>query len=132
MSHYTAIKTKYKNSNLLKTCINQLAQPYSEHKATIQLYRIPEKKLSSTLSNKTLPNYLAFQFEGISYNIISDFQSWTQKDGFNKFLKRLEINYGYSEIISQALQLGFVRSKKLINKNQNNKFVFQRCIEITT
>lgn len=132
MSHYTAIQTKYKNSTLLKTCINQLAQPYSEHDTTIQLYSIPEKKLSSTLSSKILTNYLSFQLEGVSYALISDFQSWTQKDGLDKFLKRLEINYGYSETISQALELGFVRSRKVTNENQNNKFVFQRCVEITT
>lgn len=132
MSHYTAIKTKYKNSTLLKTCINQLAQPYSEHKTNIQLHSIPEKKLSSTISNKTLTNYLAFNLEGVSYSFISDFQSWTQKDGLNKFLKRLEINYGYSETISQALDLGFVRSRKIATEKQNNKFVFQRCVEITT
>nr|YP_011006246.1 hypothetical protein V2485_pgp007 [Dictyotopsis propagulifera]WAM63250.1 hypothetical protein [Dictyotopsis propagulifera] len=130
MSHYTAIKTKYKNFPLLKKCITKLAHPYSEHKNKIEVYTIPSISLSSLLYKKAYVNYLSFEQTENNYTVISDPQSWSQKNLFTEFLNKLEINYGYSEIISQAIELGFTRSKKILNQKQNNKFVFQRCIEI--
>ncbi len=49
---------------------------------------------------------------------------------FCTFLNKLEINYSYSEIVNQALELGFTRTKKVFDLKENNKFVFQRCVEI--
>jgi len=42
----------------------------------------------------------------------------------------IELNYGYSETITQALELGFTRSKVLTTNKQNNRFVFQRYVEV--
>ena len=130
MSHYTAIKTKYKNAPLLKECINKLSYPYTEHRGNLEVYLIPAKPLACNLYTAQYTNYLCFDLTGLSYSVVSDFQSWTQKDILGQFLKKLELNYGYSETISQALELGFTRSKRVLDSTQKNKFVFQRCIEI--
>ena len=130
MSHYTAIKTKYKNSFLLKECINKLSYAYTEHQRKLEVYLIPSKPLNCNLYNEQYSNYLSFELTGPSYNVVTDFQSWKQKDVLGQFLKKLELNYGYSETISQALELGFTRSKRVLDNTQKNKFVFQRCIEI--
>ncbi len=130
MSHYTAIKTRYKNFSLLKKCINKLGFPYTQNNKNIEVSFIPSTKLSSTIYEESFMNYLAFQLSGTNYDIVSDYQSWSQKDILRFFLQRLEINYSYSEIVNQALELGFSRTKKVVNVKQNNKFVFQRCIEI--
>lgn len=132
MSHYTAIKTKYKNLELLKKCVNKLSYSYTEHKKTIELYSIPQVNIMSSLYKETSNNYLSFAIKNKSksYSIITDFHSWKQKEILSQFLQKLEINYGYSEIISQALELGFTRSRKILNKHQTNKFIFQRCIEV--
>ena len=130
MSHYTAIKTKYKNAPLLKECINKLSYPYAEHRGNLEVSFIPSKPLTCNIYNREYTNYLCFDLKGLSYNVVADFQSWTQKDRLGQFLKRLELNYGYSETISQALELGFTRSKRVLDGMPKNKFVFQRCIEI--
>ena len=130
MSHYTAIKTKFKNRSLLKKCINKLEHPYTEHNKKIEIHKISYEMLSSSLYKKNYSNYISFQLNNTNYDLVSDFQSWTQKDVLNQFLKKLQINYSYSETISQALELGFTRSRKVFNKNDNNKFVFQRCVEV--
>ena len=130
MSHYTAIKTKYKNAPLLKECINKLSYPYAEHRGNLEVYLISSKPLAYNIYTAQSTNYLGFDLTGPSYSVVADFQSWTQKDILGQFLKKLELNYGYSETISQALELGFTRSKRVLDSMQKNKFVFQRCIEI--
>nr|YP_010634208.1 YCF35 [Ecklonia radiata]YP_011006387.1 hypothetical protein V2486_pgp007 [Ecklonia cava]YP_011006528.1 hypothetical protein V2487_pgp007 [Eisenia bicyclis]QWK43327.1 hypothetical protein [Ecklonia arborea]QWK43611.1 hypothetical protein [Ecklonia radicosa]WAM63532.1 hypothetical protein [Ecklonia cava subsp. stolonifera]WAM63391.1 hypothetical protein [Ecklonia cava]WAM63673.1 hypothetical protein [Eisenia bicyclis] len=132
MSHYTSIKTKYTNSNVLKKVINKLGYPYVEHNNnnTIEVPVIFSKNLKSSIYENSYQNYLAFKSNNLSYDIITDSQSWTQKEIISNFLKKLELNYGYSETIQQALDLGFVRSKVLTTNNKNNRFVFQRCVEV--
>nr|QWK42334.1 hypothetical protein [Postelsia palmaeformis] len=132
MSHYTSIKTKYTNSNVLKKVINKLGYPYVEHNNNniIEVPIIFSKNLKSSIYENSYQNYLAFKSNNLSYDIITDSQSWTQKEIINTFLKKLELNYGYSETIHQALDLGFVRSKVLTTNNKNNRFVFQRCVEV--
>nr|YP_011007513.1 hypothetical protein V2496_pgp006 [Sporochnus bolleanus]WAM64942.1 hypothetical protein [Sporochnus bolleanus] len=132
MSHYTSIKTKYTNSNVLKKVVNKLGYPYIEYKSnkTIEIPVISSKNLKSSIYNSSSQNYLAFKSNNVSYNIITDSQSWTQKEIINIFLKKLELNYGYSETIHQALDLGFIRSKVITTNNKNNRFVFQRYVEI--
>nr|YP_010990858.1 hypothetical protein Ycf35 [Lessonia nigrescens]WOX59891.1 hypothetical protein Ycf35 [Lessonia nigrescens] len=132
MSHYTSIKTKYTNSNVLKKVINKLGYPYIEHNnnKNIEVPVIFSKNLKSSIYENSYQNYLAFKSNNLSYDIITDSQSWTQKEIISTFLKKLELNYGYSETIHQALDLGFVRSKVLKTNNNNNRFVFQRCVEV--
>nr|YP_011005268.1 hypothetical protein V2473_pgp007 [Aureophycus aleuticus]WAM62131.1 hypothetical protein [Aureophycus aleuticus] len=132
MSHYTSIKTKYTNSNVLKKVINKLGYPYIEHNNNnnIEVPVIFSKNLKSSIYENSYQNYLAFKSNNLSYDIITDSQSWTQKEIISNFLKKLELNYGYSETIHQALDLGFVRSKVLTTNNKNNRFVFQRCVEV--
>nr|YP_010156572.1 Ycf35 [Laminaria rodriguezii]QQY85105.1 Ycf35 [Laminaria rodriguezii] len=130
MSHYTSIKTKYTNSNVLKKVINKLGYPYVEHNNNIEVPVIFSKSLKSSIYENSYQNYLAFKSNNLSYDIITDSQSWTQKEIISTFLKKLELNYGYSETIHQALDLGFVRSKVLTTNNKNNRFVFQRCVEV--
>lgn len=132
MSHYTSIKTQYTNPNVLKKVINKLGHPYVEHNLNKNI-EVPinlSKTLKSSIYNNTNQNYLAFGLKDLSYNIITDSQSWSQKERINVFLKKIELNYGYSETITQALDLGFSRSKVLTTNQNNNRFVFQRYIEI--
>lgn len=130
MSHYTSIKTKYTNPLILKKVINQLGHPYVEHNNNIEVSISISKTLKSTIYNSVNQNYLAFGQRNSSYDIITDSQSWSQKEYINIFLKKIELNYGYSETINQALDLGFIRSKVLTTNKQNNRFVFQRYVEV--
>lgn len=131
MSHYTSIKTKFTNSQILKKVINKLGYPYIEHKSqqNIEVPIIYSNNLKASIYDTSHQNYLAFKSNKLCYDIITDSQSWTQKENINIFLKKLELNYGYSETIYQALDLGFVRSKVITMNNKNNRFVFQRFVE---
>lgn len=132
MSHYTSIKTKYTNPNILKKVINKLGHPYVEHNFNENI-EVPinfSNTLKSNIYDGANQNYLAFGLRDSSYNIITDSQSWSQKERINIFLKKIELNYGYSETITQALDLGFIRSKVLTTNKNNNRFIFQRYIEI--
>lgn len=131
MSHYTSIKTKYTNSVILKKVINKLGHPYVEHNFdnNIEIPMNFSKTLKSRIYDNSNNNYLSFELRDLSYNIITDSQSWTQKEKTNIFLKKIELNYGYSETIAQALELGFIRSKVLTTNKNNNRFIFQRYVE---
>nr|YP_009327080.1 hypothetical protein [Pleurocladia lacustris]ANS57594.1 hypothetical protein [Pleurocladia lacustris]ANS57738.1 hypothetical protein [Pleurocladia lacustris] len=132
MSHYTSIKTKYTNPNILKKVINKLGHPYVERNFNkhIEVPINSSKILKLGIYSNSNQNYLAFGVNNLSYAIITDSQSWTQKEKINIFLKKIELNYGYSKTIMQALNLGFIRSKVLTTNKKNNKFIFQRYVEI--
>ena len=132
MSHYTSIKTKYTNPVVLKKVINKLGYPYIEHNLNkvVEVSVIPSLDLKTSIYDNNYSNYLAFKADKLSYSIITDSQSWTKKEVLSSFLKKLELNYGYSETIHQALELGFVRSKVINSNNRANRFVFQRCVEV--
>lgn len=132
MSHYTSIKTKYTNSRVLKEAINKLGYPFVEHhfNKNIEVSLNFSGNLKSSIYDNSQQNYLGLKKKDLSYNIITDHQSWTEKEVINIFLKKLELNYGYSETINQAIGLGFVRSKVLTANNKNNRFVFQRYVEV--
>nr|YP_009330451.1 Ycf35 [Coccophora langsdorfii]ANS72223.1 Ycf35 [Coccophora langsdorfii] len=131
MSHYTSIKTKYTNSKILKKVINKLGYPYIEHKLhqIIEVPIVDYDYLKSSIYDTTHRNYLAFKYNKFSYDIITDSQSWTQKEILSTFLKKLELNYGYAETIYQALDLGFVRSRVITMNKKHNRFIFQRFVE---
>ena len=131
MSHYTSIKTKYTNSRILKKVINKLGYPYIEHKLQqiIEVPIIDSDDLKFSIYDTTHQNYLAFKYNKFSYDIITDSQSWTQKEIISMFLKKLELNYGYAETIYQALDLGFIRSKVITMNKKHNRFIFQRFVE---
>ena len=131
MSHYTSIKTKYTNPIILKKVINKLGHPYVEHNfdKNIEIPMNFSKTLKSKIYESSNNNYLSFELRDLSYNIITDSQSWSQKEKTNRFLKKIELNYGYSETIAQALELGFIRSKVLTTNKKNNRFIFQRYVE---
>lgn len=131
MSHYTSIQTKYNNAKVLKKIIKNLGYAYTEDNLSknIEVFLLPSKKLSDNIYNNHYNDYLSFSLKDQSYNVVTDSQSWTQKELVTRFLKDLELNYGYSETISQALKLGFTRSK-IVTKVNNTKFIFQRCVEI--
>lgn len=144
MSHYTSIKTKYTNPKVLKITINKLGYAYVEHQIPNEKSKLNNvslehkievsvntlKPLKSIIYENSSQNYLAFKLTHSSYDILTDSQSWTQKEKTNIFLKKLELNYGYSETINQALDLGFIRSKLMADNNNNNRFVFQRYVEV--
>jgi len=132
MSHYTSIKTKYTNPIILKKVINKLGHPYVSHNydKNIEIPMNFSRPLKSRIYDNSNDNYLSFELKDLAYNIITDSQSWTQKERINIFLKKIELNYGYSETITQALELGFTRSKVLTTNKQNNRFVFQRYVEV--
>nr|QWK41907.1 hypothetical protein [Protohalopteris sp.] len=131
MSHYTSIQTKYTSFKILKKVLKNLSYAYTEDKLgkNIEILFLPYKKLSNSIYNNNYNDYLSLSLNNKSYNMITDSQSWAQKELIAEFLKDLELNYGYSETIFQALQLGFIRSKIISNDN-NIKFIFQRCVEI--
>ncbi|CAM9099723.1 unnamed protein product [Ectocarpus sp. 8 AP-2014] len=132
MSHYTSIKTKYTNPTILKKVITKLGHPYVEHNfnKNIEVPLNSSKTLKSNIYSNLNQNYLAFGLNNLSYSIVTDSQSWTQRERINIFLKKIELNYGYSETIAQALDLGFIRSKVFTTNKKNNRFIFQRYVEI--
>nr|QIE12392.1 hypothetical protein Esil_046 [Ectocarpus siliculosus] len=132
MSHYTSIKTKYTNPTILKKVITKLGHPYVENNfnKNIEVPLNSSKTLKSNIYSNLNQNYLAFGLNNLSYSIITDSQSWTQRERINIFLKKIELNYGYSETITQALDLGFIRSKVFTTNKKNNRFIFQRYVEI--
>nr|YP_010185317.1 hypothetical protein Ycf35 [Ishige okamurae]QVJ99661.1 hypothetical protein Ycf35 [Ishige okamurae] len=134
MSHYTSIKTKYSNPLTFKDVLNKLNCPYVEYKNEeglniLEIFILPFRMGKTNIYNDYSSNYLAFHWDKNSYNMVTDLQSWTQKESIDLFLKKLEVNYGYCETVKQAVSLGFTRSK-IIAKNSTSRFVFQRYVEI--
>ena len=130
MSHYTTIRTNYNNKEIFKKTINDSGYCYTQHKNgeeedLIEIF-IPIQDQNKLEKNYSY-NFLTFHWNRSSYIMITDPQSWRQKNSINLFLKKLQLNYSYSETINQAMKIGFQRSQV---KNNNTRFVFQKYVEV--
>ena len=132
MSHYTTIRTKYNNKKIFKKVLNSLNYPYTQHKEDkkdelIEIFIPRQNRTNQTTSIDYSYNSLTFSWNNGSYIMITDPQSWTKKNSVALFLKKLQLNYSYSETINQALKVGFQHSRI---KDNNTRVIFKRYVEV--
>ena len=125
MSHFTNLKTSFKNLLHLEKALNKLDIPYKREKKVIEgndskLYNV---NLVIPQSN----NYdITFNWNGEEYELVLDASFWIQPYPVESFINKLSQHYANDVIITESQKIGFqpIRSKQHVDGS--NTITLQR------
>ena len=125
MSHFTNLKTSFKNLLHLENALNKLEIPYKREKKVIdsnnsKLYNI---NLVIPQSN----NYdITFNWNGEEYELVLDASFWIQPYPVESFINKLSQHYANDVIITESQKIGFQPVKSKQHVDGSNTITLQR------
>jgi len=125
MSHFTNLKTSFKNLVHLENALNKLEISYRREKKMVEgnnskLYNV---NLVIPQSN----NYnITFNWNGEEYELVLDASFWIQPYPVESFINKLSQHYANDVIITESQKIGFqpIRSKQHVDGS--NTITLQR------
>ena len=125
MSHFTNLKTSFKNLLHLENALNKLEIQYKR-----------EKKMSESTNSKlynvnlVIPqsnNYdITFNWNGEEYELILDASFWIQPYPVESFINKLSQHYANNVIITESQKIGFQPIKSKQHVDGSNTITLQR------
>ena len=125
MSHFTNLKTSFKNLLHLENALNKLEIPYKREKKVIEgnnskLYNV---NLVIPQSN----NYdITFNWNGEEYELVVDASFWIQPYPVESFINKLSQHYANDVIITESQKIGFQPIKSKQHVDGSNTITLQR------
>ena len=125
MSHFTNLKTSFKNLLHLENALNKLEIPYKRERKVIdsdnsKLYNI---NLIIPQSN----NYdITFNWNGEEYELVLDTSFWIQPYPVESFINKLSQHYANDVIITESQKIGFQPVKTKQHVDGSNTITLQR------
>jgi hypothetical protein len=125
MSHFTNLKTSFKNLLHLENALNKLEIPYKREKKVI------ESKNSKLYNiNLVIPqsnNYdITFNWNGEEYELVLDASFWIQPYPVESFINKLSQHYANDVIITESQKIGFQPIKSKQHVDGSNTITLQR------
>ena len=125
MSHFTNLKTSFKNLLHLENALKKLEIPYKREKKLIEgnNSKIYNVNLVIPQSN----NYdITFNWNGEEYELVLDASFWIQPYPVESFINKLSQHYANDVIITESQKIGFqpIRSKQHVDGS--NTITLQR------
>ena len=125
MSHFTNLKTSFKNLFHLENALNKLEIPYNREKKVIdgnnsKLYNV----------NLVIPQSndydITFNWNGEEYELILDASFWIQPYPVESFINKLSQHYANDVIITESQKIGFQPIKSKQHVDGSNTITLQR------
>ena len=116
MSHFTKIKTKIYDLEILKKSLTDLNLEFTAENLEINGYN--NQKASADLIIKQSNNYdIGFKWNGTEYQMVTDLMFWSQDYSVDKFLNQINQRYAYNAILNLSGKENFQikRSENLEN-----------------
>jgi phosphotransferase system IIB component len=125
MSHFTNLKTSFKNLVHLENALNKLEISYKREKKVVEgnstkLYNI---NLVIPQSN----NYdITFNWNGEEYELVLDASFWIQPYPVESFINKLSQHYANNVIITESQKIGFQPITSKQHVDGSNTITLQR------
>ena len=125
MSHFTNLKTSFKNLLHLESALNKLEIPYKREK------KITDKNNPKLYNvNLVIPqsnNYdITFNWNGEEYELVLDASFWIQPYPVESFINKLSQHYANNVIITESQKIGFQPIKSKHHVDGSNTITLQR------
>jgi len=125
MSHFTNLKTSFKNLLYLENALNKLNISYKREKKVIEsdnskLYNI---NLIIPQSNN---HDIIFNWNDEEYELIIDASFWIQPYPVESFINKLSQHYANDVIITESQKIGFQPIKSKQHVDGSNTITLQR------
>jgi hypothetical protein len=125
MSHFTNLKTSFKNLLHLENALKKLEIPYKREKKRIEgnNSKIYNVNLVIPQSN----NYdITFNWNGEEYELVLDASFWIQPYPVESFINKLSQHYANDVIITESQKIGFQPIKSKQHVDGSNTITLQR------
>ena len=125
MSHFTNLKTSFKNLLHLENALDKLEIPYKREKKVIEgnNSKIYNVNLVIPQSN----NYdITFNWSGEEYELVLDASFWIQPYPVESFINKLSQHYANDVIITESQKIGFQPIKSKQHVDGSNTITLQR------
>lgn len=123
MSHFTHIKTRFKNLFYLEKALNRLSISYTEKEEGTQNITSYHKGLIIPQSN----GYdIEFAWNGQEYELVMDMSFWKQPYPVESFIDKISQQYAGEVIIGESQKIGFQPIKYQQNADGSNTLVLER------
>ncbi len=125
MSHFTNLKTSFKNLLHLENALKKLEIPYQREKKLIEgnNSKIYNVNLVIPQSN----NYdITFNWNGEEYELVLDASFWIQPYPVESFINKLSQHYANDVIITESQKIGFQPIKSKQHVDGSNTITLQR------
>ena len=125
MSHFTNLKTSFKNLLHLENALKKLEIPYKREKKLIEgnNSKIYNVNLIIPQSN----NYdITFNWNGEEYELVLDASFWIQPYPVESFINKLSQHYANDVIITESQKIGFQPIKSKQHVDGSNTITLQR------
>ena len=123
MSHFTNLKTSFKNLLHLENALNKLQISYKREKKVSELNNSYHINLVIPQSN----NYdITFTWNGEEYELILDASFWIQPYPVESFINKISQNYANEVIVTESKKIGFQPIKSKQHIDGSNTITLQR------
>ena len=112
MSHFSKIKTKLYDRNILKKSLSDLKLEWTEQNQQIVGYQ--KQTHDAEIIVKQSNKYdIGFKWNGVEYELVTDLMFWAQPYSVDKFLNQINQRYAYNSIVqvSERENFNFTQSE---------------------
>lgn len=125
MSHFTNLKTSFKNLLYLENALNKLGISYKKEK------KVTDENSSKIHNiNLVIPqsnNYdIMFNWSGEEYELVLDASFWIQSYSVESFINKLSQHYANDIILTESQKIGFQPIKTRQHVDGSNTITLQR------
>ena len=106
MSHFTKIKTKLYNLEILKKSLNDLSLETKLEKKEIRGYN-NQTHVAELVIRQSNNHDIGFAWNGNEYELVTDLMFWKQSCSVDKFLNQVNQRYAYNSIVQMSEREGF-------------------------
>ena len=125
MSHFTNLKTSFKNLLHLENALNKLEIPYKREKKVIDINNSKLYNINLVIPQSN--NYdITFNWNGEEYELVLDASFWIQPYPVESFINKLSQHYANDVIITESQRIGFQPIKSKQHVDGSNTITLQR------
>ena len=125
MSHFTNLKTSFKNLFHLENALNKLEIPYKREKKAIDANSSKHHNVNLVIPQSN--NYdITFNWNGEEYELVLDASFWIQPYPVESFINKLSQHYANDVIITESQKIGFQPVKSKQHVDGSNTITLQR------
>jgi hypothetical protein len=125
MSHFTNLKTSFKNLLHLENALNKLEIPYKREKKVIDINNSKLYNINLVIPQSN--NYdITFNWNGEEYELVLDTSFWIQPYPIESFINKLSQHYANDVIITESQKIGFQPIKTKQHVDGSNTITLQR------
>ena len=125
MSHFTNLKTSFKNLIHLENALTKLEIPYKRQKKVIESNNPQRYNINLVIPQSN--NYdITFNWNGEEYELVLDASFWIQPYPVESFINKLSQHYANDVIITESQKIGFQPIKSKQHVDGSNTITLQR------